>query len=164
MRAIRSRRRASATLIAAAATLLTLSACGGGSPGNKAPDTAAPTPVFASGTETPGLVPDGGSAMPGMPNMSTSVSAAAAAPTGPNAIDINNFAFSPATLTVKVGTTVTWTNRDEEPHTVAADNDGPRSSGLGTGATYTFTFSKAGTFAYVCTIHPFMHGTVVVTQ
>ena len=90
---------------------------------------------------------------------------APAPPAGPNAVDINNFAFTPATLTIPAGTTITWTNRDEEPHTVVS-NDGStfHSPGMGTGASYTVTFTNTGTFDYVCSIHPFMHGTVVVTK
>ncbi|WP_319943336.1 cupredoxin domain-containing protein [Nocardia aurantia] len=76
---------------------------------------------------------------------------------------IDNFAFAPAALTVRVGSTVTWTNRDEEPHTVVSADGTLHSPGMGTGATYSFTFTKAGTVDYVCSIHPFMHGTVVVT-
>ncbi len=78
-------------------------------------------------------------------------------------VSIDNFAFAPATLTVKAGATVTWTNRDEEPHTVAAGDGSFRSPGMGTGATYSHTFGSAGKFDYVCSIHPMMHGTVVVT-
>ena len=88
----------------------------------------------------------------------------APAPTGPNAVSISNFAFAPATLTVPVGTTVTWTNHDEEPHTVVAGDGSFHSPGLGTDATFSNTFATAGTFDYVCSIHPFMHGTVVVTK
>ncbi|MFB8006772.1 cupredoxin family copper-binding protein [Nocardia sp. NPDC056000] len=161
MRLIRSRRR-TALAVAAVATALTLSACGGG--GDKATDNPAPTPVFASGTDTPGMVPGGsGPAMPGMQGTSSTATAPADAKAGPNAVTIDNFAFAPATLTVPVGTTVTWTNRDEEPHNVAASDGGFHSPNLGAGATYTFTFTKAGTFAYICAIHPFMHATVVVT-
>ncbi|MFE3189663.1 cupredoxin family copper-binding protein [Nocardia sp. NPDC059240] len=169
MRPTRSPRRAvpvKRTVIAvsvAAAALLTASACSS-SGGGKAPDNAAPGFTFASGTATPGMVPDG-SGPTGMPGMSMpSTSAAAAAPAGPNAVNIDNFAFGPSSLTVKTGTTVTWTNKDEEPHTVVANDGSFRSPTLGTGATYTFTFTKAGSFAYVCSIHPFMHATVVVTQ
>jgi plastocyanin len=67
-------------------------------------------------------------------------------------------------LTVPVGTTVTWTNHDEEPHTVVANDGSFHSPSLGTNATFSYTFSTAGTFAYICSIHPFMHGTVVVTK
>ncbi|UXA08032.1 cupredoxin family copper-binding protein [Mycobacterium sp. SMC-2] len=89
---------------------------------------------------------------------------APAAPLSGDRIDIDGFAFAPATLTVAAGTTVTWTNRDEEPHTVAASDGSFRSPGMGTGATFTHTFTDAGTFDYVCSIHPMMRGTVVVTR
>ena len=128
--------------------------------------TAATTPpsltLVTEAGATPGMA--GMSLIPGMPAMSATP-ADAPVPAGPNAVDINNFTFAPATLTIPVGTTVTWTNRDEEPHTVVS-NDGStfHSPGMGTGSTYTFTFTKAGTFDYVCSIHPFMHGSVVVTK
>ncbi|WP_425326333.1 cupredoxin domain-containing protein [Mycobacterium intracellulare] len=84
-------------------------------------------------------------------------------PAGANQVTIDGFAFAPPTLTVPAGTTVTWTNRDEEPHTVAASDGSFHSPGMGTGATFTHTFSAPGTFDYVCSIHPMMRGTVVVT-
>jgi plastocyanin len=101
-----------------------------------------------------------------MPMPADSGSAAAPeAPQGANAVNISNFAFAPATLTVPAGTTVTWTNKDEEPHTVvSSDGSTFHSPGMGTDATYSFTFPDAGTFDYVCSIHPMMHGTVVVTK
>jgi amicyanin len=86
------------------------------------------------------------------------------APQGPDTVDINNFAFAPLTLTVPVGATVTWTNRDEEPHTVAASDGSFHSPGMDTGGTYSFAFTNVGSYDYVCSIHPFMHGTVVVTK
>ncbi|BBY38983.1 hypothetical protein MMAN_31170 [Mycobacterium mantenii] len=88
---------------------------------------------------------------------------APAAPVRGDQVTIDGFAFAPTTLTVSAGTTVTWTNRDEEPHTVAASDGSFHSPGMGTGATFTHTFSTAGTFDYVCSIHPMMRGTVVVT-
>lgn len=97
----------------------------------------------------------------GMPMASMSITAPAA-PAGGDQVVIDGFAFAPATLTVKVGSSVTWTNRDEEPHTVAATDGAFHSPGMGTGATYSHTFAAAGTFDYVCSIHPMMHGTVVV--
>ncbi len=107
--------------------------------------------------------------MSGMPAMTGAPSGTASATGSPAAVagdqvTIDNFAFSPGTLTVKAGSTVTWTNRDEEPHTVAATDGSFHSPGMGTGATFTHTFATAGTFDYVCSIHPSMHGTVVVTQ
>lgn len=97
------------------------------------------------------------------PPSATGSSAAPSAAAGPNAVNITNFAFAPARLTVPVSTTVTWTNHDEEPHTVVANDNSFHSPGLGSNATYSYTFTKAGSFDYVCSIHPFMHGTVVVT-
>jgi plastocyanin len=95
-----------------------------------------------------------------MPSMSVT---SPAAPVSGDQVNIDSFAFAPATLTVHAGTTVTWTNHDEEPHTVAANDGSFHSPGMGTGATFSHTFAAAGTFEYVCSIHPMMHGTVVVT-
>jgi plastocyanin len=114
---------------------------------------------------TPGM--PGMSGMPSMPDVPVGTSASVTAPAAPvagNAVNIDNFAFAPATLTVAVGKTVTWTNRDEEPHTVVANDGSFHSPGMGSQATYSHTFATAGTFDYVCSIHPFMHATVVVTQ
>ena len=88
---------------------------------------------------------------------------AAAPPVGPDAVLIKNFAFVPAALTVKVGDTVTWTNQDGEPHTVSADGGQFHSPGMDANATYSYTFAAAGTYDYVCSVHPFMRGSVVVT-
>ena len=84
---------------------------------------------------------------------------------GPDAaVTIEDFAFGPATLTVPRGTTVRWTNKDDEPHTVASADDPKlfKSSALDTGDSFAFTFDRAGRFKYFCTIHPHMQGTVVV--
>jgi amicyanin len=82
-------------------------------------------------------------------------------------VEIKSFAFGPASITVKVGTTVTWTNTDDVKHTVTADTesaDAPKSELFGKGLTYSYTFKKAGTYAYHCEPHPYMKGTVVVTE
>lgn len=79
-----------------------------------------------------------------------------------NAVSIANFAFSPSSLTVKVGDTVTWTNNDSATHTVVAVDGSFKSGDLGQGASYQFSFKTAGTYAYKCGIHPSMTGTVVV--
>lgn len=79
-------------------------------------------------------------------------------------VAIQGFAFNPATLTVKAGDTVIWTNKDAMAHTVTGDNGGPASSSIGPNGTYSFTFRSAGTFNYHCAIHPSMHGTVVVAR
>ncbi|HEY7051376.1 MAG TPA: cupredoxin family copper-binding protein [Mycobacterium sp.] len=123
-----------ATAIAAVAAVL-LSGCSSPSP-HARHSSATPAPVTASSTT---------------------------APVSGNAVSIDNFAFSPATLTVKVGSTVTWTNRDEEPHNVVANDGSFRSHGLDAQATYSHAFRTPGSYDYICSIHPFMHGTVVVT-
>jgi len=84
---------------------------------------------------------------------------------GSNAITIKNFAFSPATLTVRTGTTVTWANQDTAPHQIASDPGTPvafSSDSLAKGASYRFTFTQPGTYTYYCTIHPTMKGTIIV--
>ncbi|MGH3865518.1 MAG: cupredoxin domain-containing protein [Pseudonocardiaceae bacterium] len=87
----------------------------------------------------------------------------AAASVASDAVTIQNFAFSPATVTIKAGTTVIWTNRDQDPHTVSAMSGAFHSPTLNTGQSYQYTFTTPGRFDYLCTIHPFMTATVVVT-
>ena len=80
-------------------------------------------------------------------------------------VEIEDFAFTPATLTVKKGTTVKWTNKDSVSHTVTGDESGgPDSALLAKGESYSFTFNTVGTFAYHCTPHPSMTAKVVVTE
>ena len=80
------------------------------------------------------------------------------------AVAIVDFTFDPETLTAAVGETVTWTNEDSAAHTVTSDGEGPLDSGdLDQGSTYEASFDRAGTYAYICTIHPTMQGTVEVT-
>jgi amicyanin len=77
------------------------------------------------------------------------------------AVKIGNFTFGPQELKVKAGTTVTWTNEDDIPHTVVSPNNF-RSKVLDTDGTYTFTFTTPGTYKYFCSLHPHMTGTIVV--
>ncbi len=77
------------------------------------------------------------------------------------AVHIDNFTFEPAQLTVKVGTTVTWTNRDDIPHTVVSAGKF-RSKTMDTDGTFSFTFTAAGDYKYFCSLHPHMTGTVKV--
>jgi len=77
-------------------------------------------------------------------------------------VKIDNFSFGPAALTVPVGTTVTWTNRDDIPHTVVSTDGVFKSKVLDTDEKFSFTFSKAGSYQYFCSIHPKMTGKVVV--
>jgi plastocyanin len=86
------------------------------------------------------------------------------------AVDARNNAFSPQVITVSPGTTVTWTNRDQEAHNVKKQSDvadfggtfGVNVADFGPGTTYSYTFDKPGTYAYMCTIHSLMTGTVIV--
>ena len=77
-------------------------------------------------------------------------------------VKIDNFSFGPAELKVSVGTTVTWTNRDDIPHTAVSTDKTFKSKVLDTDEKFSFTFSKAGTYEYFCSIHPKMTGKVVV--
>src|ERR1700761_2893638 len=93
----------------------------------------------------------------GSPNVKASNQPAANA-----AVKIDNFVFGPQTLTVPVGTTVTWTNSDDIPHTSVSTDGVFKSKVLDTDEKFSYTFTKAGTYPYYCTIHPKMTGTVVV--
>ena len=144
-----------ATLAAVSTAVLALAlagACGGATSGQAAADPAA------------------GSSMPSMPAMASASPGGSAAafpsssPVAANQVSIQNFAFSPAVVTVRTGTTVTWTNHDEEPHTVVFTGPpGARSKALQMGDSFSYTFTAAGSFAYICSIHPQMHGGVMVT-
>jgi plastocyanin len=116
---------------------------------------------FAGNTGTPSALPTGGSSMSGMPM--SAAPATAAAPVPADAVAIRNFAFGPQVVTVKAGTTVHWTNSDTEAHTVTSNTGAFGSAVLQPGASYSFTFTKPGTYHYRCTIHPFMTGTVMVS-
>jgi plastocyanin len=124
------------------AAALAMAACGSGqaaaAPAAQAAATPTPTPSAAA-TQAP---------------LSNPVAA--------TSVSIANFAFSPAAVTVKAGATITWTNQDEDAHTVALAGM-PVSQPLQTGDTYTHTFTQPGTFSYICSIHPFMRGIVIVT-
>ena len=90
--------------------------------------------------------------------------AAAAEPAVTPSITITNYSFHPGTLTVKAGATVTWVNKDDDVHTIKS-TDGPEafnSPALDSGGHFGFTFHHAGTYHYVCTVHPYMHGVIVV--
>lgn len=78
------------------------------------------------------------------------------------AIDIDNFKFGVVAIDVAVGTTVTWTNRDDVPHTVASSTKLFKSPPLDTGEAFSYTFKEAGTFEYYCSMHPRMTGKIVV--
>jgi plastocyanin len=79
-------------------------------------------------------------------------------------VKIDNFSFGPTTLTIPVGTTVTWINRDDIPHTVVSTDDPKtfKSKVLDTDEKFSFTFTKVGTYPYFCSVHPKMTGTIIV--
>ncbi len=77
-------------------------------------------------------------------------------------VRIDNFSFSPATLTVPVGTTVRWTNADDIPHTIVSDEKIFKSKALDTDEQFTYTFTKPGTYGYFCGLHPKMTAKIVV--
>ena len=100
--------------------------------------------------------------------MASPVSASAPGPgtaVATNSVTIKNFAFNPATIRVKPGTRVTWVNRDEDAHTVSfQSNLKVTSNPLQGSQSFSYTFPAAGTYKYICSIHPFMHGTVIVAN
>jgi plastocyanin len=104
----------------------------------------------------------GGSSTPTSAAAPAATGGATGAPSGSAQVAMQGSAFSPQTVTIPVGGTVTWTNKDSMNHTVTADGGAFQSGDLGNGATFSFTFDTAGTYAYHCTIHPSMTGTVVV--
>jgi plastocyanin len=116
-------------------------------------------------TPAPAPPPSSNSSNNASSSDTTGSSANASQPTSANAVSISNMSYSPATLTVKKGTTVTWTNSDSAAHTVTADSGNLFDSGtLNPGKTFNFQFDTAGTFAYHCTFHSSMHGKVIVTE
>jgi len=101
-----------------------------------------------------------GAMLGGLPALAIPVALRAGAD---QSVMIDNFAFSPAALTVAAGTQVTWTNRDDIPHTVVVlGSSGIRSHPLDTDQTFSYTFDKAGTYQYICGLHPNMHGQIIV--
>jgi plastocyanin len=90
------------------------------------------------------------------------VAKAQQAPAAAMEVKIDNFSFGPAAITVPAGTTVTWINRDDIPHTVVSDDKVFKSKVLDTDEKFSYAFSKPGTYPYFCSIHPKMTGKVVV--
>lgn len=108
------------------------------------------------------------STVPHSKSMSESPATASTQPTEANKVNIKGFAYAPTALKIKKGTTITWTNLDEAHHTVTSDSGspagGPSGPLMAKGETYNFTFNTVGTFKYHCDPHPYMHGTVEVTE
>ena len=93
-----------------------------------------------------------------VPADETPVKAAAS----PATVQIDNFPFAPATLTVSAGTTVTWKNEDDSPHRIGDNNGTFKSAALDTDDTFSHTFAAPGEYPYICTIHPYMVGKIIV--
>ena len=93
----------------------------------------------------------------------TSTPPPSAVPAGAAEVGIVNFKFTPATVRIKVGGTIDWTNHDDIGHTVSFAGQGINSKVLQRNDRFSHTFDTPGTYTYICSIHPFMHGTVVVT-
>jgi plastocyanin len=151
------RLRRSPFVLTALLIVLTIAAfsCGGGS--NKG---STPTPPRSQATQAQATATKGATAQP----TQSSTAAAITSPAAPTKVDVEivDFSFKPQEVTVAVGGTVTWTNNGSASHTATA-NDGSFDSGtLTSGKSFSFTFSTAGSFDYICSIHPFMKGTVKV--
>jgi plastocyanin len=82
--------------------------------------------------------------------------------TSPDTVKIDNFNFTPQTLTVRAGTTVLWVNQDDVPHTVTSNDKKFKSRVLDTDERFSYTFSVPGTYNYYCSVHPHMTGKVIV--
>ena len=126
--------------------------------------------LFAAGAVVLAAVGLGGgkSAAGNMAGMGMSAQTAgkaggASTPVATDAVGIKDFAFSPATITVNAGSTVVWTNNDSIQHDITFDGGSIASNVLNHNDTFSHTFPTAGTNHYICSIHPFMHGTVIVT-
>jgi plastocyanin len=99
-----------------------------------------------------------------LPELTAAGAAAVAAAASPATIEIDNFAFTPATLTVTAGTTVTWKNEDDSPHRIGDKNGTFKSAALDTDDTFSHTFAAPGEYPYICTIHPYMVGKIIVKR
>ena len=97
-----------------------------------------------------------------LPKLTAAGEAVVQAAASPATIDIDNFAFAPATLTVAAGTTVTWKNEDDSPHRIGDKNGTFKSAALDTDDTFSHTFAAPGEYPYICTIHPYMAGKIIV--
>jgi plastocyanin len=95
-------------------------------------------------------------------SLTNSCSKSSSSTPGANAVLIQGMAFNPLTITVALGTSVTWTNKDAVAHTVTSNTGIFDSGSISTNGTFSYTFSTVGTFPYHCTVHPYMTATVIV--
>jgi len=97
-----------------------------------------------------------------LPGLIKAGEAAGAAAANPTTVAIENFAFAPANLTVTAGTTVIWKNEDDSPHRIGDKNGTFKSAALDTDDSFSHTFATPGVYPYICTIHPYMVGKIIV--
>ena len=97
-----------------------------------------------------------------LPDLTAAGEAAVAVAASASTVKIDNFAFTPATLTVTAGTTVTWKIEDDSPHRIGDKNGTFKSAALDTDDTFSHTFAAPGEYPYICTIHPYMAGKIIV--
>jgi plastocyanin len=97
-----------------------------------------------------------------LPELTAAGEAVVTAAASPATVTIDNFAFAPANLTVTAGTTVTWKNEDDSPHRIGDKNGTFKSAALDTDDTFSHTFAAPGEYPYICTIHPYMVGKIIV--
>jgi len=99
-----------------------------------------------------------------LPELTAAGAAAVTAAASPATVQIDNFAFTPAALTVTAGTTVTWKNEDDSPHRIGDKNGTFKSAALDTDDSFSHTFAAPGEYPYICTIHPYMVGKFIVKR
>ena len=102
------------------------------------------------------------SCQPTQPTTPTAEPTPTPEPTSGAEVEISDYAFVPDTITIPVGTTVTWANRDHQTHTVTSETDLFYSGGFASDMPFSHTFTERGTFGYYCSIHPMEHGKVIV--
>jgi plastocyanin len=156
-----------ATTAAAGAALVLLAACSSGSNGSSSASSATAGGAgssAAAGSTSASMSPSMSMSMSGMPSDMGSSSASAATPATGDSVDIKNFSFEPASLTIKAGTTVTWHFEDSAAHTVKAADGSFTSPALSGGKTYTHKFTTPGKYPYICSIHQYMTGTIIVSS
>ena len=140
-----------------------------GAPFGRAPQTSRPAARYCPyGTPGPnaycGMMGPNGHGMMGPSSYGPNTTSQGTPATGVTRVTIQNFAYSPASIQIAKGATVTWTNADTAPHTITFRN-GMRDSGmLRQGQSFSYTFTTPGTYTYYCTVHPYMVATVTVTS
>ena len=145
-------------LLVTVTSLLSLfsAACGqSGADSNGSSETSPPAPTVSRNSNTDMSKME----MPAKPSPGASKEMPASSP---NQVVVENFSFQPGTLTVKAGTTVTWVNHDDVPHTVNENNKTFKSGALDTDAKFSYKFTSPGTYSYFCSLHPRMTGQIIV--